>query len=145
MPWYLKMAFEICCSLHNEGWTGHIGTGFQLALELNLKWDFVTSRYIDKCHTGAITWLKAGVKPRANKHAEGEAGWTGLHGLQCADGRSSQKILLLYWASKCRGANVFTVHASGLTSDLGFLCTQVYKPEYTHLCPHRTVRIYSTE
>lgn len=31
------------------------------------------------------------------------------------------KILLLFWASKCQGANVFTVHASGLASDCGYL------------------------
>lgn len=46
------------------------------------------------------------------------------------------KILLLFWASKCQGANVFTVHASGLASDCGYLsvhkCARLQTQ--THTC-----------
>jgi len=32
-----------------------------------------------------------------------------------------QKPSLYIWALKCQGANVFTVHASGLSSDFGIM------------------------
>lgn len=72
-------------------------------------------------------------------------GWAGLHGLwrMKVIGRKAILILLLYWALKCRGANVFTVNASGLASDLGFMWTQMwmfYKRKYAYLCLHRRVQ-----
>lgn len=76
-------------------------------------------------------------------------GWAGLHGLwrMKVIGRKAILILLLYWALKCRGANVFTVNASGLASDLGFMWTQMrmfYKRKYAHLCLHRRVQNLQT-
>lgn len=119
------------------GQPGHIGTSFPLALELNR--DFITSLLQLISHH-----LTKSMGP--NPESEASRGRRLDHPAMVAvlqEEEQCLKILLLFWTSMCQGANVFTVHASGLTSDLGiFGCTQMCMFTSTHLCQHRNARIY---